>query len=76
MTTSTHIPKRYRVTSVTLTQSLCPSAPPITQSLLAPHLRSPASVVSDTIRAFLCLLSRNLIPDFSQNSIPSSLLLQ
>ena len=43
MTTSTHIPKRYRVTSVTLPQSLCPSvirSPSLRDS--APSLRGPS----------------------------------
>lgn len=39
MTTSTHIPNRYRVTSVTLTQSLCPSV------ARSPSLRGPSSVI-------------------------------
>ena len=41
MTTSTHIPKRYRVTSVTLPQSLCPSVVR-SPSLRAPSLRGSA----------------------------------
>ncbi len=38
MTTSTHIPKRYRVTFVTLPQSLCPSV------VRSPSLRDSVSV--------------------------------
>lgn len=65
MTTSTHIPNRYRVTSVTLPQSLSPSvvrSPSLRASvplplrgsaLRGPSLRAPSSVVRLRLSIFL-----------------------